>query len=262
MSSIISQQFLTKMTDKRDKTEMKRKRSKRITDRKQNRIQNVTNETKSRAKFRRPKPLEKLIELVNSIPPERELPPLQAIFDATGVTFDSNWMERYPAIVVINEKLEGVPDSFFQDIEALDETSYLILKYDKFSLVRKVVRELAQLAPLALHERRSRFYQLKTRGDWVWHTTQPDIDRHSGVIIEREDLLSALIGVDTQRLRECKVCRRVFWAQRKDRWTCIKQCSDTQRQRRRREKEPEYEANRARREREDTAKPRSNKGRK
>jgi hypothetical protein len=261
MSTTISQLLLTKLTDKRDKTEMRRKQSKRVTDRKQKRHQNVTSEAKSRAKFLCPKPLEKLIELVNSVPPERDLPPLQEIFDQTGVTWDTHWTERYPAIVIINEKLAGVPDSFFEDIQAPDDSSYLILKYDKFTLVRRVVRELARLAPLGLHERRGRFYQLKNQGDWIWPTSQIYIDRHSGVITERKDLLSALVGVEAQRVRECEVCRRIFWAQREDRWTHSKKCSDTQRQRRLRDPEQriEYERRRAERERRAAQKSRSNK---
>ncbi|HLL76229.1 MAG TPA: hypothetical protein VK421_13335 [Pyrinomonadaceae bacterium] len=57
--------------------------------------------------------------------------------------------------------------------------------------------------------------------------------RYLRVGIEPDKLIDALDGIEFDRLRECRVCRRLFWAGRKDRKCCAlpRTCGNIYRQR-------------------------------
>jgi hypothetical protein len=61
-------------------------------------------------------------------------------------------------------------------------------------------------------------------------------------------IAQALDGVEPWRIRECLICKSVFWAGRINKWCCSDGCSLVLRQRRFRKNKEQYEANRARKE--------------
>ena len=56
-------------------------------------------------------------------------------------------------------------------------------------------------------------------------------------ILQREEniLLQWLLGIDVRRIRQCAICRNLFWANRIDRQCCTKKCADAHNQRKSRE---------------------------
>jgi hypothetical protein len=48
-------------------------------------------------------------------------------------------------------------------------------------------------------------------------------------ILHKKNLafIEDLIGIDVRRIRQCKICRKFFWANRADRQCCEKKCADT-----------------------------------
>lgn len=58
------------------------------------------------------------------------------------------------------------------------------------------------------------------------------------------EVAKALAGTEVDRIRECCICKQVFWARRKDQICCVTKCSKVLRTRRWRAKAPEYKLRR------------------
>src|SRR5262245_49741457 len=76
---------------------------------------------------------------------------------------------------------------------------------------------------------------------WQWPQTVVELVIDSdGRILPVDFVLSALRGVEARRLRECRVCQKIFWASRLDRkggpYGCSSQCNNTLYQRDSRER--------------------------
>src|SRR5262249_41950347 len=97
---------------------------------------------KDRAKYRCPAKLARLIDLVNSIPPDRELPKREELETDAGRDEDR-------IVEILEEKLYGVPLDF------LDEFS-LREGYDQFRAIRQAVHDMAQIGQV-YPKRRERF---------------------------------------------------------------------------------------------------------
>ncbi len=67
-------------------------------------------------------------------------------------------------------------------------------------------------------------------------------------VLRKENPLFALLNVDVDpgRIRECRICQRIFWARKITTRTCSDRCGNTWNQRLFRVNSTEYEANRAR----------------
>ena len=57
--------------------------------------------------------------------------------------------------------------------------------------------------------------------------------------VEHHPLLLALEGVELVRIRECRICGKIFWAGRTDQFCCTTRCANVLRTRRWRERYPE-----------------------
>jgi hypothetical protein len=60
------------------------------------------------------------------------------------------------------------------------------------------------------------------------------------------EFLEGLLTVQISRIRRCRICERLFYAERRDKFSCSPQCSNTDRQRRHRAESKKYEGNRER----------------
>ncbi len=61
-------------------------------------------------------------------------------------------------------------------------------------------------------------------------------DQHGRIHYSLTPLLEALNGIEAARIRECPICRKIFWAGRIDRPCCSSKCAGTLRGRRWRER--------------------------
>ena len=226
---------------------------------------NVTNKPekqekhRDRSQYRCPENLKRLIELVNSIPPDRKLPHIREVLEESGE-------DEQRAVALIKEKLNGVPEDFFKNAYI-----YLDDSYSYFRLLRKAVHDLAQMGglPRAL---RSVYMRCAVRddpnwpeeitsriGDPPWREVSPYDDKHpwdawqwpklsttvtldaTGMIVAiGDDYIKALIGVQVDRLRECGICHRIFWAKQNNMVACNPRCSAANRQRLGRERGDDY----------------------
>lgn len=206
----------------------------------------VTAETKGRAKYRCPAELARLIDLVNSVPPDRELPHIQDLLkECEG--------DKGRFVDAMIEKLAGVPESFTQPSRfdnwrighgSLDLADYIASGYMHFRRLRTAVRKMAQLSGLSESNegRAQRMVELFLSSSELSIAAELDIDDRTGLItLRRDERLSALIGVQADRLRECEICRLVFWARQDNMVACSARCSAANRQRRLRERRSQYD---------------------
>jgi len=200
--------------------------------------------TKDRSKNRCPPPLRRLIGLVNSIPPETILPHHAEVFNRS---FDESPDQRQ-ASATMREILRAVPDWYFQAFG--DE----IAAYISIRNLRRTVHEMAQIASMPDEWRQDyakavvsdtevweRFqtrlpaplWREWTTTDsvtvtkpwrWPWIALTLAIGADGRIYHPELEMLTALIGIDAKRLRECRKCHQIFWAQWITTMDCDKRC--------------------------------------
>jgi hypothetical protein len=80
---------------------------------------------------------------------------------------------------------------------------------------------------------------------WRWPRAYIGIDPETSLIgVMKNEWLLDLIGVEADRLRECQICQRIFWARQDNMVACSSSCSNANRQRTFREKRAQYEQSR------------------
>lgn len=67
--------------------------------------------------------------------------------------------------------------------------------------------------------------------DPVYAESTIEIDENGIAQVYAGDFGVAIDGVDVTRIRECKICSKIFWAGRKDSWCCSTGCADKRRKR-------------------------------
>lgn len=220
---------------------------------------------RDRAKYRCPDEVKKMIDLVNSIPPDRHLPHFQDVLVDIGTDRRVEIRRR------LKELLDGVPKEFFTS------RGRIAAAYIEFRMIRMVLRGLANLALVPLADRRfymavehhmveqpsdefrERFKNVKLhhwkdygRSDFNFGYIpfQPsysvDLTIGDGGLIEKRpsSQMDALVGVIADRLRVCDFCEQIFWARQDNMVACNPRCSNANRQRLKRERDAQYEASR------------------
>lgn len=204
----------------------------------------MTKKRESRAQHICPPTLESLIALVNSIPPDRKLPHFRDLMETCEE-------DKGRVVDLLIEKLAGVPQSFTEpdkfdkwrifDNQSLDHGDYIASKYMHFRRLRKTVYEMAHLGSLSRNDRIMRRLELMFAPEGYEAAElggELDIDDQTGLIVVRQDeWLNALIGIEADRLRECEMCGRVFWARQNNMVACNSRCGEANRKRRQRERD-------------------------
>jgi hypothetical protein len=231
------------------------------------RKKSVTEQTekKDRAKHRCPDAVKELINLVNSIPPERKLPYYDPLRKPGG-------SQKLRAL------LDGVPKIFLNQYEDVESA------YAAFRRMRRVVHELAQYAALPASKReafKNVVFHRDEAGNWMradlteadritftyiaptsapprwledirtneiaallraerWPSASLTIEQ-GRFAVRRDEWITSLIGCEADRLRECEVCQRIFWARMDNMQACTPRCSNARRQRKLRESRAQYE---------------------
>src|SRR5215470_2799791 len=241
-------------------------------------------QAQDRSKYRCPAPVTELINLVNSIPPDRKLP------------YSYDLLRTYSSEKLL-ALLDGVPKSFFDQYEDIHSA------YDAFRRIRRVVHELAQCAAQPADKRdayKSTVFYRDEKGVWWrgqrlltgriggidlrrwdqppqwwmedigpndkdallgperWPSASLTIGQDGRFAVRQEGWVTALIGVEADRLRECAVCQVIYWARQSNMFACSPRCSNALRQRRLRENRAQYEVARQKKRR----KPKAATGRK
>src|SRR5262245_22711641 len=110
-------------------------------------VTTIATKTKDRAKYRCRPELKRLIDLVNSIQPERELPHIEDLMkECEG--------DEARLVDAMLEKMAGAPQSFTKadkyyelrlDFEPIDIGDYIASRYMEFRRLRNTVHAMAQL---------------------------------------------------------------------------------------------------------------------
>lgn len=77
---------------------------------------------------------------------------------------------------------------------------------------------------------------------WQWPAISLEIDETGNFALQQKHWLLDLIGVQADRLRECLICQRIFWARQCNTEACDVRCQNTLRQRKLRKSGPQYQA--------------------
>lgn len=221
---------------------------------------------KQASRFLNPPPeqLGRIIEIVNLIPPDYELPDLgediwKPVMEATPYfkagrkDLDSansgKDLERARRIFneKIQERLKDIPVAFLEYLNVVIRTKYTDVdfenidyhpteRYGKVKKWRENLRTIAQHAK-RLHELKSQASPESLKGDWSWHLP---LQAPSACLIDNDfklqtwsdGFIEAIKGVDAWRIRECARCNRIFWAGRSDMWSCSTACAHALRSKR------------------------------
>jgi hypothetical protein len=108
---------------------------------------------------------------------------------------------------------EDVSPEMWEEIRnPLPEIYSALRKYDEFFKVREKLIEIARLGKESTSIRISSSYLY--------------CDEY-GVLQERSDPFTETVkGLEANRIRECPVCKRLFWADRSDQKACTKACAN------------------------------------
>jgi hypothetical protein len=98
--------------------------------------------------------------------------------------------------------------------------------------VRNVLRTLARYG-------RSPTTESLPIGAYLESLVFAKIDNKGRLHVEHTRLLRAIEGVEINRIRLCKICRKIFWAGRADKDCCSHKCAGVSRTRKWRERYPE-----------------------
>lgn len=204
--------------------------------------------------------LARLIELVNLLSPETELPPLKiTVMDSLLHTeagerkfgFDE-WVRL--AHRNLDENLRGLPEELRQHIwqDATPEssprsatasnadpnswfkTTQAVSRYERYVELTVRLRGLARLVELIFLTEPP-----LPGGDFTplfSGSTKAEVGDDGMMHISLDELSQAINGIDVRRIRECPICKRIFWAGRIDQKACTKEHANVYRVRVSREK--------------------------
>ena len=218
------------------------------------RISFTTSKKESRAKYRCPPELDEIICLVNIVPPDMGIQPLEVIFgDKLREEMARNKFHLYvrevPAhwylismlqkafpdtslVTVIKDVLKHTPQKFREYIESaphLDDLHKPETDLETFVRMAKKHTNFCNLRDSL--NRLVRHLEIERDGVseyWTWQhfTLTTIVERRSDGKLRGKGLLGLLGTFDDTRLRRCLICKRIFWARRNDSKTCSSRCSN------------------------------------
>lgn len=185
-------------------------------------------------------------QLVGRIPPDWPYSPMPEI----GEQEKKLYMDQFERAGPIARQFIGSYD--FDDITTARQRYNLLdaakrTFYEIASVNTRIISELtkisfmefvkADLKPTTRISEQALKQEWKEKGSFLLHTDLhfPSIELHLTDECEFEFelhyIFQALQGVQAYRIRNCPICRRIFWAGRIDQAACSKQCNQTRRAR-------------------------------
>ena len=204
-------------------------------------MQQRMSEQRLRGRFLYPAPqkLSRLIEIVNLVPPTRQIPDLDGrLEDQSGEgTLDELergeqlWLEGLKDFIesLPEEKRQTLREYLFniEDWRRSGAPFFFYFTVERYKLLREAQKTLHALARLRKNKRSDG----KTLRLFPPLTVPAEIriDKHGNITLTGQ-LIEALSEkqIDVDRIRECAVCRRIFWAGRIDAQQCgATKCKNT-----------------------------------
>jgi hypothetical protein len=178
-----------------------------------------------------PPKVKRLMEVANCVPPEAELPDY----------FSSEAFERFVEGSSAAADFEFTVAKYFEQfgsksykglldfIRATRPTtvSEAVLQYMYVRNVRELLRKIASV------KKDSTKISLPALGSLEF--VQASIDKQGKIRFEVSSILRDLEGVEISRIRQCLICKKIFWAGRKDKYACTSEHQNLLRVRRHRE---------------------------
>jgi hypothetical protein len=192
----------------------------------------ITKETPARVKrgFKRPRPeLEEIIRLVNLLPADPPPAPLNA-----------DRMNSLPE--ELRDYLEEVHSAELESDES-DHSAHhawqmMEWEYLEIRAARENLRQLIREANEVSDEETFYFHEPVDAGAYLEITTERTVRVRMSI------LARAIEGAEIDYLRYCEMCRKIFYAGRKNQQCCTPKCAKAQRQKRWRQRykdgEPAY----------------------
>ena len=216
-------------------------------------------EKKSRAKYKCLPELADILEMVNLVPPDADMPNAGKVIEA----FTNEWLLQEQKTDV--DLWSDIFDECFKDFDREAKTNIFNFWFDKSAksnndLDRRRYKALLDAVIITYEEIYQTRKNIKLVIDSVsekkkktenssWHKPNLEI---SIPITEKDGefraslpvFLELISTINLDRLRACEICNRVFWAKREESKTCSAPCFGILRTRRYRNLTPEEKAER------------------
>lgn len=156
--------------------------------------------------------------------------------------------KKLPPMLVsiwLHEALKLDADSVIDihDVPAYVLVQILAVEYARLFTIRLNLQKIAAFFAATRHHTGFMDNALFLTGTGVRSLGEVAADNRIRIV--RDPFLDALEGVDGSRIRECEICRQIFWAKRIDSKTDSPRCMNALKQRRFRQRDPdEYRENR------------------
>lgn len=200
--------------------------------------------------------LKNLLEIINFVPPDVDLPNakeilLKAFEEKTSRQMTDEDMENFKSdsdftnsvqktVRILRGELseyrelnsyifENHYDELIDEFEILD-------RYKDFIYYRQKIRFVAQEASYFQKTGRRKISVSSVYQPELF-TTSFEIGKDGKITFQTDKVIRALEGIDIKRLRICEVCNRIFWANRLEKIGCSDKCNQTLRTRRKRTKD-------------------------
>jgi hypothetical protein len=145
-------------------------------------------------------------------------------------------------VKAINQCLTGLPKTFRDYVWQVGEESSqiddaLVEAIVRYTFVRESRDKLRLISRIANAENPQENLALAAQ---LRSYAQIMIDDSGELYLAKDKFASAIDGVEAKRIRECEICRRIFWAGRIDQPSCSTACAHALRNRRYRARYKDY----------------------
>lgn len=206
----------------------------------------------SRGLNQAPKRLAELLALIDMVPPHTELPDLVAVWWKYKKEAEPSSDEKYyilmnAAAEEIKKSIADMPEDFREyvwpkdaqeAIEALGIEEYIDLAVADYTSVREARENLRAIIRIFKDVKPGQF-----TSSYLGPLDIPtfiSLDDQGLISIIQAKFINAIDGVEAARIRECEICKRIFWAGRKTQQACSPACAHALRNRRYRARYKDY----------------------
>ncbi len=169
-----------------------------------------------------PQVLQQFIELVNFVPPKQEWPELPDFFDVWGEVASGR---SGKGLAQWERMINDLPTHLRDHIGPVRLDTAMAV-YDVYSLLRVARKTLRYIAHM---DKSAGSVHPKFPASGVLRLS---VGQGGRIQIVHGALIGALEGVEAARIRECRICSRIFWAGRIDQLCCSRRCASDLRTRR------------------------------
>lgn len=183
--------------------------------------------------------LKKIIEIVNFVPPDIVMPHVWDLFGGDLYQIFADGEERLQADRA-HKLLDGVETTIFEDYPELKNYVFSASSprdtYNYFWHWHFFLPKLALDSTNYAHRRREfgeKDFYFEHSASYFRNENPTSLKARNNTLLPTAPSVDFLFGLkNIDRLRVCEICKRVFWANRKDAWGCSPQHSNLIRVRR------------------------------